>query len=94
MKTYQEFIAECTISESVPAFKTTAKDGDKVGMGHMKDWTVKKFKEEYEALSGELKGADKKKKKEISAKFSSMYANVTDDAMADMFIAAAKAAMK
>lgn len=94
MKTYKEFITESVITESLPALKTTAKDGDKIGMGHMKDWTTKKFKDEYASISSELAGADKKKKKELSARLNSMYSNVTDDALADQFSAAAKAAMK
>lgn len=94
MKTYQEFLAESMITESLPALKTTAKDGDKVGMGHLKDWTVKKFKDEYATIVKDLPNADKAKKKELSARLNSFYTNVSDDALADQFSKAAKAALK
>lgn len=94
MKTYQEFINESQLVESLPKLQTSAKDSDKVGLGHMKDWTVKKFKDEYDTITKELPNADKKQKKELSAKLNSMYTNVSDDALADQFAKAAKLAIK
>ncbi|ANM46596.1 hypothetical protein BI036_gp259 [Morganella phage vB_MmoM_MP1] len=89
MKTFQEFMLESTL----PKLKVS-KPSEVVGMGQYKGWTAKQFEKQYNEILTSAKTADKKELKALSAKLNGMYANVSDDELADQFESAAKKILK